>query len=65
MIGFYFANEFLDEDAVPLYITKIEKSIYDRRGTALLLQVKNKAIDDNSTVCLLVRFKLSFVTPNT
>lgn len=61
IIGFYFANEYLDEDAIPLYITKIEKTIFDRRGSAVLLQVKNKSIDDNSTVCLLVRIQILYV----
>jgi hypothetical protein len=54
VIGFYYANESTKDIEIPTYITRIEKSIIARKGSCIVMQIKNSAIDDASVHCLQV-----------
>jgi Uncharacterised protein family (UPF0172) len=54
VIGFYFANESVADEQLPVYITKIEKTIIAKHGACIIVQISNRLIDDLDANCFMV-----------
>jgi hypothetical protein len=61
VIGFYFANESIADEQLPIYITQIEKTIIAKHGSCIIAQISNRLIDDLDANCFMVTPSLQCV----